>query len=474
MMVTDKKKAALSSVYAAVFLTAMKIVVGIFTGSLGILSEALHSALDLCAAVITFFAVSFSDKPADSKHHYGHGKIESFSALIETVLLFLTCGWIIYEAVEKLFFDKGVALTGVQWGVLTMIISIIVDVSRVKVLKKAAKEHGSQALEADALHFSSDVWSSSVVIAGLVFVGIGDYFNFPVLKYADPIAALGVALLVIKISIKLGKETIDVLLDSAPKGMQEMVEKEISLITGVLQITDIRIRPSGAVLYIHINVGIAPNQSNRNVDRMVREIKEKILEKIPRTDIVVSTFLVEAVGVRDVGIDDILGKIISLIPICTNIHNIHFYEIEGKKKITAHIELKENLSLKDSHALSHQIGDLVMEAIPDIDNVNLYFECEEKEVRAEDITEEQHEIVDNIRGIVSKIIDSVDCHDIKLYSDGKKVSTFLHCGVKGDFTVDELEKMSARIKNEVKNNILQLDNVHIHFEPHEDKVFEEN
>lgn len=298
-MVIDKQKAALSSVFAAIFLTSMKIVVGIFTGSLGVLSEALHSTLDLFAAVITFFAVRFSDKPADAKHHFGHGKIESFSALIETVLLFITCGWIIYETVEKLFFGKGVELIGIQWGVLTMIISIVVDASRVKVLRLAAKEHGSQALAADALHFSSDIWSSSVVIGGLIFVWIGDHFNIPILKYSDPIATLGVALLVIKVSVKLGKETIDDLLDTAPNGMKEMIEKEISKITGVLQIYEIKIRPSGAVRYININVGIDPNQSQRSVHTMVHEIRETILLKIPRCDIVVSTFPVEAVGSAD-------------------------------------------------------------------------------------------------------------------------------------------------------------------------------
>ncbi len=292
-MAIDKQKAALSSVFAAVFLTLMKLAVGIFTGSLGILSEALHSALDLCAAVITFFAVRFSDKPADSTHHYGHGKIESFSALIETVLLFITCGWIIYEAGQKLFFGSGVELIGVQWGVLTMIISIIVDASRVKVLQKAAKEHGSQALEADALHFSSDVWSSSVVIVGLVCVWMGNYINIPVLKYADPIAALGVALLVMKVSIKLSRETIDILLDTAPKGMKEMIENEISQITGVLQIAEIRIRPLGGNQYIDINVGICPNQSHRSVHAIVHEIRERIINIIPRCDIVVSTFPTE-------------------------------------------------------------------------------------------------------------------------------------------------------------------------------------
>ncbi|OLN28016.1 cation diffusion facilitator family transporter [Desulfosporosinus metallidurans] len=464
-MVIDKQKAALSSVFAAVFLTLMKTVVGIFTGSLGILSEALHSALDLCAALITLFAVKFSDKPADSKHHYGHGKIESFSALIETVLLLITCVWIIYEAVEKLFFGKGVELIGIQWGVLTMIISILVDASRVRVLKKAAKEHGSQALEADALHFSSDIWSSSVVIVGLICVWIGDYFNIPVLKYADPVAALGVGLLVIKVSIKLGKETIDVLLDTAPDGIKEMIEKEISKITSVIQIAEIRLRPSGAVQYIEINVGVDPYQSHRSVHTIVHEIREKISEKIPRCDIVVSTFPVDAVGMADLSLSRTFEEIVSQISNCTNVHNIHVYEFEGKKKITAHIELEENLTLKDSHELSHRIDNMVQKAIKNVDNVSLYFERAEKVVQTEDITETQQDIVDNIKTAVLKIRDNVDCHDIKLYRNGNKVSTFLHCGVRGDFTVDKLESISNNIKSELKNNVDRLENVHIHFEP---------
>ena len=468
-MVIDKQKAALSSVFAAVFLTMMKIVVGIFTGSLGILSEALHSALDMGAAVITFFAVKISDKPADSKHHYGHGKIESFSALAETALLFVTCGWIIYEAVEKLFFGKAAELNGVQWGVLTMIISIIVDSSRVKVLKKAAKQHGSQALEADALHFSSDVWSSSVVIVGLVCVGIGDYFKIPVLKYADPIAALGVALLVIKVSFKLGKETIDVLLDTAPKGMKEMIENEISSITGVLQIREIRIRPSGALHYIYINVGIEPNQSHRSVHNTVHEIRKKISEKISKCDIVVSTFPVDAVGSIDSDISHILEKIITQFPNCINVHNVHVYELDGRKKITAHIELKENLALKDSHELSQRIGNMVQNEIKDVDNVSLHFERAEQAVQTEDITEMHQDIVAGIRGVVNKIGDNVVCHDIKLYKKGNNISTFLHCGVQGDYTVDKLELLSQRIKSKLKSNITNLENIHIRFEPLDSK-----
>ena len=208
-MKNEKQSVALSSVVAAVFLTFTKIIVGIFTGSLGVLSEAAHSALDLGAAIVTFWAVRFSDKPADQDHHYGHGKIESFSALMETALLLLTCVWIIYQAAQKLLFGKPLVVSGSWWGIAIMVISIVINISRAKALKRIAQKYNSQALEADALHFSSDVWSALVVIGGLLCVWCGAKFKIPIMNYGDPVAALGVSLLVIVVSFKLGKRTVD-------------------------------------------------------------------------------------------------------------------------------------------------------------------------------------------------------------------------------------------------------------------------
>jgi len=464
-MVIDKQQAALSSVFAAIFLTGMKLGVGFFTGSLGILSEALHSTLDLCAAVITFFTVRVSDKPADVKHHYGHGKLESFSALIETILLFITCGWIIYEAGEKLFLGKTVELVGIHWGVLTMLISIAVDYSRVRVLKKAAKQHASQALEADALHFSSDVWSSSIIIAGLVCVWLGNKFNIPFLKLADPIAALGVALLVIKVSIHLAKDAIDVLLDTAPRGMKEMINKEIKEVLGVLQIADIRVRAAGAFYYIDVNIGTDPSLSHGEVHAIVHEIRERIYAKIPRCDIIISTFPAPAGEVAANGINPVIRNIIGQFTNCTNVHNIHVYEIDGKKKVTAHIELKENLTLKETHDLAHKISQAIQQTVAEIDSVNIYFECAEQVMEAEDITEARRDLVEAIRTAVNKLDINFDCHAIRLYGKDNKISSFLHCGVRGDFTVDKLEAISNNIKSYLKKNVPQLDNVHIHFEP---------
>src|SRR3989339_236206 len=175
----EKKSIALTSVIAAIFLTGFKLVIGLLTGSLGILSEALHSALDLVAAIITFFAVRFADVPPDEGHNYGHGKIENYSALVETLLLVITCAWIIYEAIRRLITHE-VHIEVTVWSFAVIVTSIIIDFSRSRALYKVAKKHDSQALEADALHFSTDIWSSTVVLIGL----IGVTFNF---QYADSV-----------------------------------------------------------------------------------------------------------------------------------------------------------------------------------------------------------------------------------------------------------------------------------------------
>src|SRR6476661_2410068 len=171
-MRTEKRAVAGNSVLAAMAITALKIVVGFSTGSLGILSEAAHSALDLIAAIITLFSVRVSDKPADADHQYGHGKVENFSAFLETGLLLVTCVWIIYEAVKRLFFHH-VEIEPSLAAFLVMFVSMAVDFWRSRALGRIATKYDSQALEADALHFSTDIWSSAVVILGLAVVLAG-------------------------------------------------------------------------------------------------------------------------------------------------------------------------------------------------------------------------------------------------------------------------------------------------------------
>ncbi|MFY9744038.1 MAG: cation diffusion facilitator family transporter, partial [Candidatus Sulfotelmatobacter sp.] len=255
-MRAEKRSVAGNSVAAALFMTAAKIVVGVTTGSLGILSEAAHSALDLIAASLTYFSVGVSDKPADADHQYGHGKIENFSAFVETGLLLITCAWVIYEAVVRLFFRQ-VEVEPSIWAFAVMLISMAVDWWRSRALGRIATKYESQALEADALHFSTDIWSAGVVVLGLVLVLLGRSYHVPWFAKADPVAALFVGGVIVSVSWRLARRTIDALLDAAPTGVRAQITDAVSHVDGVLEIGRVRIRRAGNRYFADLAVGFA-------------------------------------------------------------------------------------------------------------------------------------------------------------------------------------------------------------------------
>jgi cation diffusion facilitator family transporter len=291
----DKRSAALSSVIAAIGLTTFKLIVGLLTNSLGILAEAAHSGLDLVAAAMTYFAVQVSDKPADKEHPFGHGKIENLSALFETFLLLATSGWIIYEAVQRLFFIN-VKVQASIWSFIVMGTSIVIDYTRSRILYKAARKYKSQALEADALHFSTDIWSSSVVILGLIGLTIARYIpGLDWMHKADAIAALIVAIIVIYISGELGWRTISALLDTAPRGLADKVEKIASSVNGVVDAHAIRIRPSGAHTFIDLHITMDGNCTLNEAHAATEIIEKAIHAFISPADITVHVEPVEVV-----------------------------------------------------------------------------------------------------------------------------------------------------------------------------------
>jgi len=279
MKFDEKFKVTLLSVFAAVFLTAIKFIVGISTNSLGILSEALHSGLDLVAALITFFAVRIADKPADRQHNFGHGKVENFSALIEAILLLATCGWIIREAIQRLT-GHGEEVTVTVWSYIVVILAIIVDLWRAGALKRVAKKYNNQAIEADALHFSTDILSSLVVLIGLIFAQIGGKYMI-----ADSIAGLIVAVIVIVVSIQLAKRAIDSLLDAAPPAITKTALEILDSNSEILGYHDLKIRSSGEGYFImvslHLKSELTLKQAHDISDRVEKQIKEAV--KFPAT-----------------------------------------------------------------------------------------------------------------------------------------------------------------------------------------------
>jgi cation diffusion facilitator family transporter len=273
-MKNEKKNVAGISVLAAIFLTGFKLIIGLITGSLGLLSEALHSGLDLVAAVITYFSVSISDKPPDRKHNFGHGKIENFSAFIETILLLITCTWIIYEAIHRLISgNTEISVNG--WSYVVVITSIVVDLSRSRALSRVAKKYKSQALEADALHFSTDIWSSSVVFIGLICANFGLFF-------ADAVAALAVAGIVIFVCYKLGRRSIDVLLDRAPLDSLGIIEDVLKTTSSIRYYHNLKVRAAGADTFVTVNIHLNKSYTCLEAHSVCDMIEAEIMNRVER------------------------------------------------------------------------------------------------------------------------------------------------------------------------------------------------
>jgi cation diffusion facilitator family transporter len=283
----EKSAAAGSSVIAAIGLTSFKLIVGLLTNSLGILAEAAHSALDLVAALMTFFAVRVSDRPADKEHHFGHGKIENLSALFEAVLLLATSAWIINEAIQRLFF-KTVEVEASIWSFIVMGTSIVIDYGRSRILYRAARKYNSHALEADALHFSTDIWSSSVVILGLIGLTLAKSIRgLNWMGQADATAAMIVALIVIYVSGELGWRTIQALLDTAPKGKTEEITVKIRRMKYVTNCHAVRIRPSGARWFVDLHVTMDGTITLKESHAITERIEKEVQKILPQSDVTV-------------------------------------------------------------------------------------------------------------------------------------------------------------------------------------------
>jgi len=459
----EKKEAAGTSVIAALFLTSMKLVVGLLTGSLGILAEAAHSLLDLVAAIITFLAVRLSDKPADLDHPYGHGKIENFSALIETGLLFITCAWIIYEAVHRIFI-RSAEINPSVWAFLVMAVSIGVDVSRSRMLYRAARKHHSQALEADALHFSTDVWSSSVVIGGLLLVWLGQniFLRFErLLQKADAVAALGVAFIVVFVSYKLGKRTIEVLLDGAPDGMPQKISEAAGTVDGVMNVSQVRVRRSGPRMFVDMTVEVDRNLAFEETHTIAESVESRVRAIAPGADVVIHT------DPREVERESIARRIRAVADRNQMaVHNVNVHENRGEVYVDFHLEVDDHLSLQQAHEMASHIEKDLREDMPEISQINTHIESRGTGVGdGYEVTSEEGRLVETIRKITNEIAGGNRCHDVSVRRQGKKYLVALHCTFDEALSIVQVHEISTRIEEHLKSTIPILERVLVHAEP---------
>src|SRR5260370_10822270 len=283
----EKLTLALHSLWAAAAVTVLKLIIGLITRSLGILSEAAHSGLDLVAAFITLLSVRVSDRPADAEHQYGHGKVENFSAFIETGLLLLTCIWIVWESVRRLTGHHAVHIDPSLPAFGVLLASMLVDWWRSRQLKRIADKYDSQALQADALHFSTDIFSSAVVAIGLAAVWAGRQLGIPWLAKADPIAALLVSGIIVYVSSRLARQTVDALLDAAPAGYRARIMDTVLKINGVIGVERVRIPRSGNRYFSDLTLRLARNVTFQPSAQVVAEITDAVHTLLPDCDALV-------------------------------------------------------------------------------------------------------------------------------------------------------------------------------------------
>ncbi|MEI6757939.1 MAG: cation-efflux pump [Chlorobium sp.] len=450
-----KQRVALSSVAASLLLTSMKLVVGILTGSIGIISEAAHSALDFGAAALTWYAVRISDKPADRKHHYGHAKVESVSALVETGLLIITSVWIVYAAVKRMI--SGTTEIEVTWyAIAIMVISIVVDFSRSRALKKVAKETNSQALEADALHFSSDILSSAVVLAGLGLVSFG-------FAWADAVAGIAVALLVVWAAFRLGTKTVDVLIDAAPEGLAERIEELTMMVGGVIAIDKMRVKPTGPQVFVEMSISVNRTLSVEKVQAICSQIEEKVRQEFTLADITINT---KPIALNS----ETIAERVHVIGLNHNLHahNISSNLADKKKHITFDVEIDQQLTIKQAHdTVTALEEELRREFDGDLDICIHLDPLRNEEHSTTSLLPLEEELV---RDMIVKASESIvkihDVHDIQIRkTDKEKLFITLHCAFNDDVLLEEVHSLTSQLEGALYRCLPDAGRVIIHAEP---------
>ena len=455
----EKRIVAGNSVLAALLITTLKIVVGLATQSLGILSEAAHSGLDLIAAMVTWFSIRVSDKPADADHQYGHGKVESFSAFIETGLLLLTCIWIVYEAVKRLFFQT-VEIEPSVPAFLVMFLSMGVDVWRSRALGGMAKKYDSQALEADALHFSTDVWSSAVVILGLALVWAGRSFHVNWLQRADPIAALFVACVVVNVSWRLARRTMDALLDAAPSGVRSQILDRIATVDGVLEVERVRIRKSGNHYFTDVSLGMARNFTFQRSEQVSDAVTARVREILPDADVMVHPVP------RARHSENIFDRIRAVATRHNfNVHDISVQDLTGELHVEQHLELDEQLSMKQAHDEVTRLETEMRSEIPEIATILTHIESEPATIESGEQIVLEPKLEKQLRDVIKDFPEVMDVHEFQFKKIRDRLYVSCHCTLPDEMPLSRVHDVQTALEIRFKQDAPELFRVLIHPEP---------
>jgi cation diffusion facilitator family transporter len=433
-MQIEKEQVALTSIAASAVLTIAKGLVGISTGSLAILSEAAHSLIDFGATVMTYAAVRVSGKPADKEHHYGHGKVESVSALAETALLFLLAGVVVWEAIKRLIEHDEHVVVANAWAFGVVAVSIAVDFFRARALSRTAKATRSEALEADALHFFSDLWASLAVLIGLGGVRFG-------LGWADSAAALAVAILVCFAGWRLCRRTINTLTDTAPEGAAEKITAIATKVPGVVAVDHVRARAVGDKTFIDLTVAVSRTLPLDRVTAIKSEVETALCEQIPGAVLTVTT---DPVALSS---ETVLDRVMVIARNRTlAVHHVTVHEIRGRLAVSLDLEVDGKLSLRAAHDLADGLESAIADELGTDVEVETHIEpLQPQEASGREAPPERVTAVEIALAELAPETRTIrDVHDVRVRETDEGEIVNFHCNVDPDLSVRTVhEKVDA-------------------------------
>jgi cation diffusion facilitator family transporter len=450
---------------AATAMTLLKLAAGLFSGSLGVLSDAAHSGLDLAGAALTFYSVRVSDKPADEDHTYGHGKIENVSSLAEAGLMAVSCAWIIYEAVNRILNQRTVLHHSV-WPVLVLLTSVGVDWWRSRQLLAVAQRTGSPALATDAFHFASDIWSTLAVLVGLGLSWLGAHYGVRWLRYADPVAAIAVSVMILRITLHLTRETVAVLMDEIPAETRRQIVNEVEQVPGVLAVEQARVRRAGAAHFADLTLALPRRTTFEHTDELVRAATDAVHRALPEADVVIHT--VPRIG-RAESIFDRVRAVAARNNV--SVHELSVQSHHGRLRVEQHVELDENMLLLDAHNFVSAMEAEILRETPEIDSVLTHIESEPATIEQP----EEMEVADRgfeaaLRRAARTLPEIVDVHEITVVHAGDHIDVSCHCTLPDRLTMQRVHEVITALEDRFKLECPEVARVTIHPEPATDNT----
>ena len=452
------ERAAVISLVVTVVLVLIKFGVWAATGSLAVLSQALDSLLDIVALGLVFFGVRLAGRPADDTHHYGHAKAENLAAFTQTLLIGVIVIGVFFEGLRRLSSSDPSGVEAPWYAIALLLASLVIDGVRVRLLLGTAKSEGSDALRAGALNIAGDFATAVVALISLAVVRFGA-------AEADAIGAMVVAVVVGIVAVRLGKRSVDVLMDRAPTLHAQAIETAAAGAPGVRETRRIRVRDSGDRLFADVTVAAGRTATLERAHDIAEGVEREIERIAPGTDVVVH---VEPVTERS-GLVERVKSAASRVEAVDEVHNVlvHAFDENGEQKlhVTMHAKVSPKLSVKDAHDVSEEVEEQVIAELGPHVRVDTHIEPLRTTAFGRNVTAERSDVVDAVKAAALREPEISDCHEVLVTSTGDALTVVAHVRGSATLPLAQMHDASERVEQTVHAAIPEVASMLIHFEP---------